>query len=74
MTRDTRRPVDGSHGSTGTDPDLFAGLWEEAPFARLPWDAPAELKELVDDIENPKRVWTVYRASRRHNFQLLVQK
>ena len=74
MTRDRPRSVDGSHLSTGSDADLLAGLWEEAPFARLPWDAPAEFKELVEDIENPKRVWSVYRASRRHNFQLLVQK
>jgi hypothetical protein len=28
----------------------------------------------VDDIDNPKRVYAVHKASRRHNFQQLVQK
>ena len=55
------------------DADLIAGLWEEAPFPRLPWDAPAELRELVVEVENPRRVHAVHQASRRHNFQLLVQ-
>lgn len=70
------RPVSaGNHGSKHTDDlDLLAGLWEEARFARLPWDAPSELRDLVDDIDNPKRVYTVHKASRRHNFQQLVQK
>ncbi|KAK0709468.1 hypothetical protein B0T26DRAFT_742901 [Lasiosphaeria miniovina] len=53
---------------------LAAGLWEEARFARLPCDAPSELRDLVEDIENPKRVYSIHRATRRHNFQLLVQK
>lgn len=56
------------------DLDLLAGLWEEARFARLPWDAPSELKDLVEDIDNPKRIYAIHRASRRHNFQQLVQK
>ncbi|KAK5653377.1 hypothetical protein OQA88_9069 [Cercophora sp. LCS_1] len=74
MTPDTARPVDGGHGHGHADLDLLAGLWEEARFARLPWDAPSELKELVEDIDNPKRVYAIHKASRRHNFQLLVQK
>ncbi len=74
MTRDTPRPAADKAYAAGTDADLFAGLWEEAPFARLHWDAPPELKDLVDDIDNPRRVYPVYRAARRHNFQLLVQK
>lgn len=74
MTRDTPRPVGGGVGHSTADIDLLAGLWEEAPFARLPIDAPAELRELVEDIDNPKRVYSIHRASRRHNFQLLVQK
>lgn len=74
MTPDTVRPADGGHGHGYVDLDLLAGLWEEARFARLPWDAPSELKELVEDIDNPKRVYAVHKASRRHNFQLLVQK
>ena len=74
MTRDSTRSVDGGRDHRDAEVDLLAGLWEEAPFARLPWDAPAELKELVEVIENPKRVYAVHRASRRHNFQLLVEK
>jgi hypothetical protein len=74
MTRDTARPVGGGIRDRDTDVALLAGLWEEAPFARLPIDAPAELRELVEDIDNPKKVYTIHRASRRHNFQLLVQK
>lgn len=53
--------------------DLFAGLWQESPFARLPADAPHELKPFVRDVDNPRRVYAIHRASRRHDFQLLVQ-
>ncbi|KAK4454067.1 ubiquitin-protein ligase E3A [Podospora aff. communis PSN243] len=75
MTPDATRPVDGGHGhNVGADIDLLVGLWEEARFARLPWDAPSELRDLVEDIDSPKRVYAVHRASRRHNFQSLVQK
>lgn len=55
------------------DADVLAGLWEDAPFARLPPDAPPELKDMVQNIENPKRVYAIHRASRRHNFQILVE-
>ncbi|KUI69646.1 Ubiquitin-protein ligase E3A [Cytospora mali] len=78
MTRDTTRPLDAGpghhHMHHDVDTDLLAGLWETAPFARLPWDAPPELKELVEDIENPKRVYAIHRACRRHGFQQLVEK
>lgn len=78
MTRDTVRPLDAGHNKShmhhDLETDLLAGLWETAPFARLPADAPQELKDLVEDIENPKRVYAIYRASRRHGFQLLVEK
>lgn len=78
MTRDTTGPLDPGHATRHThhdvETDLLAGLWETAPFARLPWDAPSELKELVEDIENPKRVYAIHRASRRHGFQQLVEK
>ncbi len=53
--------------------DLFAGLWQESPFVRLPSDAPPQLSSFVRDIENPRRVYAIHRASRRHDFQLLVQ-
>ncbi|KAH8904337.1 hypothetical protein BR93DRAFT_930373 [Coniochaeta sp. PMI_546] len=74
MTRDAPRPVSGGTGHSSQEMDLLAGLWEEAPFARLPIDAPPELRELVEDIDNPKKVYSIHRASRRHNFQQLVQK
>lgn len=78
MTRDLVRPLDAGHKTRymHRDPeiDLLAGLWETAPFARLPADAPQELRDLVEDIENPKRVYAIHRASRRHGFQLLVEK
>lgn len=78
MTRDTIRPLDAGHNTLhmhhDLETDLLAGLWETAPFARLPTDAPQELKDLVEDIENPKRVYAIHRASRRHGFQLLVEK
>ncbi|KAK6851308.1 hypothetical protein PG987_000942 [Apiospora arundinis] len=74
MTRDNTRMPDCVHGHGSLEADILAALWEEVPFSRLPVDAPAELKELVIDIENPKRVYAIYRASRRHNIQLLVEK
>lgn len=76
MTPDGMRPTSaGGHGyKVADDLDLLAGLWEEARFARLPCDAPSELRDLVEDIENPKRVYAIHKASRRHNFQLLVQR
>lgn len=78
MTRDAVRPLDAGHHNShmhhDSEMDLLAGLWETAPFARLPADAPQELKDLVVDIENPKRVYAIHRASRRHGFQLLVEK
>lgn len=54
------------------DLDLLAGLWREAPFARLPADAPPELQVLVADVEDPRRVYAIHRAARRHDFQSLV--
>ncbi|PHH75433.1 hypothetical protein CDD80_2365 [Ophiocordyceps camponoti-rufipedis] len=54
--------------------DLTAGLWQEAFFARLPDDAPQELQDLVQDIDNPRRVYAIHKASRRHDFQLLVDR
>lgn len=54
--------------------DLLAGLWQEAPFARLPLDAPEELRELLVEVEDPTRVYTIHCAARRHNFQTLVDK
>ncbi|KAH9885037.1 hypothetical protein F4778DRAFT_787440 [Xylariomycetidae sp. FL2044] len=61
-------------GHDNIEADVLAALWEHAPFPRLPPDAPPELKDLVVNIRDPKRVYGVYRASRRYNFQLLVEK
>ncbi|KAG8165318.1 hypothetical protein KVR01_005593 [Diaporthe batatas] len=78
MTRDATRPLDAGsaphHVHHDGETDLLAGLWETAPFARLPWDAPPELKELVEDIQNPRRVYAIHKACRRHGFQQLVEK
>ncbi|KAL0941772.1 hect domain protein [Colletotrichum truncatum] len=73
MTRDMRRPSQGPQPDNTFDADVLAGLWEDAPFARLPADAPPELRDMVQNIENPKRVYAIHRASRRHNFQILVE-
>lgn len=72
MTRE--RPPAPHGGHAGVESDLIALLWEEAPFPRLPRDAPPELKDLVQAIENPCHVYTIHKATRRHNFQTLVEK
>ncbi|KAI0174527.1 HECT-domain-containing protein [Pestalotiopsis sp. NC0098] len=54
--------------------EILGRLWEEVPFPRLPSDAPPELKELVVTIENPKKVYTIRRAIRRHDVQLLLER
>lgn len=75
MTREsTRRAADGSHGESQFELDVIEALWEQITFPRLPRDAPDELRGLVINIENPKRVYTIHRAIRRHNLQLLVEK
>ncbi|KAF5647077.1 e3 ubiquitin ligase HECTD2 [Fusarium sp. NRRL 52700] len=73
MTPDAVRPRDNSIELTA-DLDLVAGLWQEAPFARLPPDAPPDLKAYVQNLENPARVYAIHQASRRHSFQLLVER
>lgn len=67
-------PRKSRRGSVVEQPDLLAGLWQEAPFARLPDDAPPELQALVQDIENPRRVYAIHKASRRHDFQFFVDR
>ncbi|KAL4723463.1 hypothetical protein ACLX1H_009960 [Fusarium chlamydosporum] len=73
MTPDAHRPRDSSI-DFAADIDLLAGLWQEAPFARLPTDAPPEVKAAVQNVENPARVYAIHQASRRHGFQLLVER
>ncbi|KAI1380278.1 hypothetical protein F4677DRAFT_406315 [Hypoxylon crocopeplum] len=74
MTREVNRLADNGPGHNSLEADILAALWEQVPFPRLPIDAPSEIKELVIDVENPKRVYAIYHASRRHNLQLLVEK
>ncbi|KAF7561558.1 hypothetical protein G7046_g2572 [Stylonectria norvegica] len=72
MTPETTR-ARGHSLEANSDSNLLAGLWQEAPFARLPADAPPEMQQHVQDIENPSRIYAIHRASRRHGFQLLVE-
>ncbi|KAI0602007.1 hypothetical protein F4775DRAFT_295467 [Biscogniauxia sp. FL1348] len=74
MTIENTRLAENGPVCSSLEADILAALWEQVPFPRLPLDAPAEIKELVVDIENPKRVHTIHRATRRHNLQLLVEK
>ncbi|KAH8601203.1 hypothetical protein B0O99DRAFT_648611 [Bisporella sp. PMI_857] len=69
MTRDTQ----GLHGHNRDD-DTFAALWATVPFPRIPVDAPKELRALTIDVDDPKRVYTIHRATRRHNFHILVER
>ncbi|RGP63132.1 hypothetical protein FLONG3_9993 [Fusarium longipes] len=73
MTPDAHRPRDPSI-EVAADLDLLSGLWQEAPFVRLPSDAPPEVKAVVQNVENPVRVYAIHQASRRHGFQLLVER
>jgi hypothetical protein len=72
MTRDTYRVHDDRESAS--DAEMYAALWAAAPFPRLPDDAPAELKAFTIDVDDPKRVYAIHRASRRHHFQLLVER
>ncbi len=57
------------------DVELFSALWAAAPnFSQLPADSPPEVKKVTIDVEDPRRVYTIYRASRRHSFQILVER
>lgn len=71
MTPANSRPR-GASLEMPSDPGLLAGLWQEVSFTRLPADAPPELDDYVQDIEDPGRIYAIHRASRRHNFQLLL--
>ena len=72
MTRDTQGLHD-DHDAAN-DADVYEALWTAAPFPRLPIDAPNELKKLTIDIDDPKRVYAIHRASRRHNFNIVVER
>jgi hypothetical protein len=73
MTRDSYRVHDDR--GISIDADVYAALLRtSAPFPRLPEDAPSDLKKLTIDLDDPKRIYAVHRASRRHNFQILVER
>ncbi|KAI1387372.1 uncharacterized protein F4822DRAFT_280336 [Hypoxylon trugodes] len=74
MTREVNRPADHGPSHHSLENDILAALWEQVPFPRLPLDAPSEIKDLVVNVENPKKVYAVYHASRRHDLQLLIEK
>lgn len=60
----------------GHDVDPSSALWiaATANFPRLPADAPGELRRLTIEVDDPKRVYTIHRASRRHHFHILVER
>jgi hypothetical protein len=71
MTRDSPRLVDEQDGEA----EIFSALWAAAPsFPQLPPDATAELRALTVDVEDPKKVYAIYHGSRRHGFQVLVER
>ncbi|KAI1429864.1 hypothetical protein F5Y12DRAFT_709868 [Xylaria sp. FL1777] len=74
MTIEPNYPVHNGRRCSILEDDVLAALWENAPFPKLPLDAPPEIRELVVDVENPKRVYTIHRASRRHHLQLLIDR
>jgi hypothetical protein len=71
MTRDNHRIVDDHDGKA----DVFSALWTAASsLPQLPSDASEELRNLTIDVGDPKKVYCIYQASRRHGFQVLVEK
>ena len=72
MTRDTQRLHD--QPDLSNDAETYAALWDLSPFPRLPDHAPDEIKKLTIDIHDPKRVYTIHQAARRHQFHLLVER
>lgn len=72
MTRDTHRVHDDQEALS--DADIYAALWATAPFPRLPADAPDGLRRLTVEVDDPKRIYGIHKARRRHNFQLLVER
>ncbi|RYP03319.1 hypothetical protein DL764_005215 [Monosporascus ibericus] len=61
-------------GHSALEAEVLAALWEQVPFPRLPFDSPSELRDFVVEVEDPKRVYTIHRASRRYYLQLLVER
>ncbi|KAL5600932.1 hypothetical protein BROUX41_005766 [Berkeleyomyces rouxiae] len=78
MTREShRRPVLGATDSQSDIPayhELLGLLWEHASFPRLPHDAPQELRDCLVNLDDPRQLYKVHNASRRHGFITLVEK
>ena len=72
MTRDSQTAPDAEDSLS--DAEVYAALWATTPFPRLPHDAPNEMKKLAIDIDDPKRVYAIHLASRRHHFHILVER
>ncbi|TQS38112.1 hypothetical protein Golomagni_01389 [Golovinomyces magnicellulatus] len=54
--------------------EMYTALWNVVTFVRLPDDAPLELKESSIEIRDPRRVYAIHKAARRHDFQLLMDR
>ncbi|KKA29841.1 hypothetical protein TD95_000420 [Thielaviopsis punctulata] len=81
MTREPSRrasfgtsPVSYSHADLAVDNELLGHLWEQAVYPRLPNDAPSELRDYLINLEDPRQLYKVHRASRRYGFIALVEK
>ncbi|POS84703.1 hypothetical protein EPUL_004650 [Erysiphe pulchra] len=71
MTRGTKIVCDESRINDFT---AYTTLWAVAPFARIPEDAPTELKRLTIEVQDPRRIYTIQKARRRHHFELLLDR
>lgn len=71
MTRDHRL-----HDEQAPDADIdaYTALWAVASFPRLPDDAPEEFKKSAIEIDDPRRVYNIHQAARRHQFHILVER
>lgn len=71
MTRDTKIVCDERKIN---DSSAYTTLWAVAPFARIPEDAPTELRKLTIEVHDPRRIYTIHKASRRYHFELLLDR
>jgi hypothetical protein len=62
--------------ASNVDAHVLSALWaaQVSSFPHIPPDAPIELKKVTVDIKDAERVYSIYRASRRYHFQLLVER
>ncbi|KHJ32343.1 putative hect-domain-containing protein [Erysiphe necator] len=71
MTRGTKILYDEGNFNESV---IHTTLWAVAPFARIPEDAPTELKKLAIEVHDPRRIYTIHKATRRHHFELLLDR